>query len=881
MTGLWLRGLIRERPLRLWGASGGVMLTVAFLALLLSFIASGNANMTRRAAASVPVDWQVLLGQHTTPAQAEQAVRAATSVKTLLPVHYADVPSFSARTGGTVQTTGAGKVLGLPPGYRAAFPAEIRALIGSPDGVIISQQTAANLHAAVGDTINVGRYGAAPAKLKVVGVVDLPAADSLFQAVGAPKGLAPQAPPDNVLLLPSAQFQTLFAPQQLARPGTVRTQLHVRLATALPNDPGQAFALIGRLANNVEARLSGGAVVGNTLGVTLDGARESALYAQALFLFLGLPGALLAGGLTLSVAGASAAQRQAEAALLRVRGAGERLILSLGAAEALSVGVTGTLLGLSLFVLLTPLLSGGAAITSGGWLGWTLPVLAGLLLSLLAVLLPTLTALRASTVSAQRQSVRRVGTPLWQRLYLDVLLLLLSAAVFWRSAAGGYQLVLAPEGVAKASIQLEAFVAPLALWLGGTLLALRLLGWLLRSGRLSGLLRPFGGNLAGVITSALERQRPLLLRGAALVSLSAAFAVSTSLFNATYNDQARVDAVLTNGSDVTVSGNANSPAGTRLAALGALPGVSGSQPLIHRFAYVGADLQDIYGINAAHFTDVSRLADSYFKDITAASALAKLQASPNALFVSQETVNDYQLSLGDKLNLRLLNAVSHQYSVVPFTLAGVVREFPTAPKDSFLVGNAAYIAQMTGNALPEVALLKVSGDPASVVMGARQLVAKMPGVQVTDLATVRSRIASNLTAVNLAGLSRIELAFAALLLAASTGLVLALGLTERRRTFTVLNALGAKAGQLSAFLSGEALVVVGLGGLAGLGLGLGVAQTLTKLLQGVFDPPPEALVWPWAYLLALIFAAILSTGIALRWAQAASSRRVTEVLRAP
>ena len=877
MTGLWLRGLLRQRPLRLWGAAGGIMLTVAFLALLLGFIAAGNANMTRRAAASVPIDWQVLLGQTTTPAQAENAVRDATAVKTVLKVNYGDVAGFTARTGGTVQTTGAGKVLGLPPGYRAAFPAEIRPLIGSPDGVVISQQTAANLHAAVGESININRSGAGPVAVTVAGVVDLPQADSLFQAVGAPKGLAPQAPPDNVVLLPSAQFDRLFAPQRLSRPDTVKTQLHVRLATTLPNDPGRAFALVGALARNVEARLSGGAVVGDTLGVTLDGARENALYAQALFLFLGLPGAILAATLTLSVAWASASQRQSEAALLRVRGAGEHLIVKLGAAEALFVGVIGTALGLGLFALLSPFLTGGA---SGGWLAYALPVVAGLALALLAVLLPTYQAVRASTVAAQRQVVGRSGVPLWQRLYLDVILLAVAAAEFWRSAAGGYQLVLAPEGVTKASIQLEAFVAPLALWLGGTLLSLRLLGWLLDKGRLTGLLRPFGGNLSATVAAALERQRPLLLRGAALVSLASAFAVSTSIFNATYNDQARVDAVLTNGADVTVTGNASNPAGARLAALQQLPGVTASQPLMHRFAYVGADLQDIYGINAAQFTQVSRLANSYFKDFTALQALGKLKATPNAVFVSQETVNDYQLSLGDKLNLRLLNAKTHQYSVVPFTFVGVVREFPTAPKDSFLVANASYLAQMTGNPQAEVALLKINGDPQTVMNGARQLLSGVPGLQITDLAAVRGKIASGLTAVNLAGLSRLELAFAVLLLAASTGLVLALGLTERRRTFTVLSALGAKAAQLGAFLSGEALVVVGLGGVFGLALGLGVAQTLVKLLQGVFDPPPEGLLLPWLYLLTLLASAGLSTGLALRWAGAASRRKVTEVLRA-
>ncbi|WP_155300332.1 ABC transporter permease [Deinococcus kurensis] len=877
MIGPWIRGLLLRRPLRMWGSVTGVALTVLFLSLLLSFVLAGRANMTVRAIQSVPVDWQVLLGQTVSRTEAVQAIQAATPTKTILPVGYADVPGFTSRTGGTVQITGAGKVLGLPIGYAAAFPAELRPLVGAGTGVLLSQQTAANLHAGVGDRVQISRYGAPPVAVTVSGVVDLPQADSLFQAVGAPKGLAPQAPPDNVLLLSAAQWSALFTPQQTARPDTVRQQLHVRLNQILPGDPGRAFDQVNRLANNVEARLAGSAVVGNTLAARLDGARESALYAEALFLFLGLPGAILAAALTFNVAGASAAQRRQEAALLRVRGASERRILHLGGAEALTVALLGTALGALLAALTSPWLTGGTPVSL---LSLLPPALAGVALALSATLLPTWQAVRQSTVTAQRQSVPRTTTPLWQTLYLDVALLALAGLVFWRNAAGGYQLVLAPEGVAKASVQAEAFIAPVAFWLGGTLLALRLMDRLLRRAALRRLLRPISGHLAAVVAAALERQGSLLKRGSALVALAVSFAVSTAIFNATYNDQARVDAVLTNGADVTVTGGPNAPAGTQLAALRTLPGVTDAQPLMHRFAYVGADLQDIFGIDAAHFTDVSRLSNTYFKDMTVKEALATLLTTPNAVLVSQETVNDYNLALGDAIHLRLLNAQTHQYQVVPFTFVGVIREFPTAPKDSFLVANASYLAQRTGNPQAEVALLRVSGDPARVMQDAQHLTARLPGVQVTDLKSVRSTIASGLTAVNLAGLSRIELSFAVLMLSAATGLVFALGLAERRRTFTVLNALGATRSQLAAFLNGEALVVAGLGGLFGAIIGLGVAQTLIKLLQGVFDPPPEHMLLPWLYLLALVLAAGLSTALALSFAARASTRRVTEVLRA-
>ena len=82
----------------------------------------------------------------------------------------------------------------------------------------------------------------------------------------------------------------------------------------LPSDPGAAFIQVQEMAHNLEARITGSGVVGNNLAARLDGARKDALYAQVLFLFLGLPGAVLAILLTFSVA-AWGEQRSQRAAL--------------------------------------------------------------------------------------------------------------------------------------------------------------------------------------------------------------------------------------------------------------------------------------------------------------------------------------------------------------------------------------------------------------------------------------------------------------------------------------------------------------------------------------------------------------------------------------
>src|SRR6266851_7618876 len=182
----WLTGLLRHRAARLTGSVLGVAMTVALLGSLGVFFAASKAQMTRQALAGVVVDWQVQLAPGAAAASAGRVIAGAPGVVKSLPVGYASTTGLTATAGDTTQVTGPGKVLGLPPGYSAAFPGEIRYLVGARSGVLLAQQTAANLHASVGTVVAIGRKGLPPAKVVVRGIVDLPAADSMFQAVGTP-----------------------------------------------------------------------------------------------------------------------------------------------------------------------------------------------------------------------------------------------------------------------------------------------------------------------------------------------------------------------------------------------------------------------------------------------------------------------------------------------------------------------------------------------------------------------------------------------------------------------------------------------------------------------------------------------------------------------
>ncbi|MGW4568185.1 FtsX-like permease family protein [Streptomyces sp. NPDC004561] len=860
MITAWARGLARHRAGRLLAALAGIALAVALIAALGSFLTASKATMTQRALRSVAVDWQVQVQPAADPNTVLSLVRTTPGTRAALPIGFAHTTGFTARAQGSTQATGPGMALGLPDGYRNRFPDAIRTLSGSPAGVLLAQQTASNLHATPGDTIGIQLPGIGLRQVKVDGVVDLPQADSLFQTIGAPAQSQPTAPPDNVVLLPAAQFASL------TRGATgVTTQIHVARDNAgLPSDPAAAFTAVTGAAHNLEARSSGTALVGNNVGAALDAARQDALYAQILFLFLGVPGAVLAAALTAAVASAGGERRRQEQGLLRLRGLRPGQITALAGLEAALIGLAGGVTGLGIAALTGRLAFGAASFgaSAGTWAIWYgIAFVLGAAVATGAVLMPALRDLRTVTVADTRKEAgaRSTRNPWWMRYGLDLLLLVCSWLIFRASSGNQYALVLTPEGVPSISVSYWAFLGPALLWIGSALLLWRLTLLALTYGRpaLTRLARPLTATLAGTTAAVLARRRRPLARSVVLLALAVSFALSTAVFNATYKQQAEVDARLTNGADVTVTepSGAHIPPGA--AGTMKVSGVRHVEPLQHRFAYVGSDLQDLYGVRPGTIAQTTSLQDTYFAGGTTQQLMRKLAQRPDNLLVSVETVNDFQLSPGDTVNLRIQDARTKALRTIPFHYAGIAKEFPTAPKDSFFVANASYIAKATGSDAVGAFLLDTGGTHQ------KQIAARLrhqlgTAVTVTDLTQTRGTVGTSLTSVDLAGLTRIELAFAVLLAAGASGLVLALGLAERRRTFAIATVLGAKTGQLCGMVLTEALLLAA-GGLAGGALiGWALSEMLVKVLTGVFDPPPASLSVPGSYLVLTALAALIA-----------------------
>jgi putative ABC transport system permease protein len=418
-------------------------------------------------------------------------------------------------------------------------------------------------------------------------------------------------------------------------------------------------------------------------------------------------------------------------------------------------------------------------------------------------------------------------------------------------------------------------------WIGAGLLTYRIADLVLVRGRtpLARVLRPLAGELAPTVAATMRRQRRLLAGAVTLVALTAAFAASTAVFNSTYQQQAEADARLTNGADVTVTQSPGATVGPQGAArLALVPGVQSVEPLQHRFAYVGADLQDLYGVRPQTIGAAGKLQNGWFSGGTAAQLMHQLASRPDGVLVSAETVKDFQLQPGDLLRLRLQDGRTKQFRTIPFHYVGVAKEFPTAPRDSFFVANRDYVAKATGSNAVGAFLVQTDGtSPATVARRVRSVVG--PTAQVTDIVNQRQVVGSNLTAVELSGLTKVELGFALVLAAAATGLALGLGFQERRRTFAIASALGARSRQLGGFVWSESAFVTAGGLVLGAVIAVAISEMLVKVLTGVFDPPPDVLAVPWGYLVAVTALACGTVGLAGAVTLRALRRPAVEQLR--
>jgi putative ABC transport system permease protein len=841
--------------------------SVALLAAMLLFVGHSLTTMTATAVRSVPLDWQ---GPVTTQSEAVKLAAATArqpGIAAASPAATAPFAGASHNAPTGLVNSSNGSILAVPPGYPAHFHT-MRFLHGDlkPGQVVLDQQLAATLQAGVGDQIGItAAPHIAPQRFTVSGVALVTAPDVLFQPLNPLLGPAPAQPPAEIVVMPLQTFSTRMAPAYRGQPGGssslssvvpgaqtgIQWQVQAQVApSALTGSPAHATTQATQIKNRVERTLLGRVQFVDNLGDMLTNASGDALYAETLYIMLALPGALIALGLAYLAALGTVDRDRRDLSLLRARGATRRNLLTMAAFESVLIGGLAGVLGAVIGIGAYRWWFGGVSLSLSRALGVGAACLLLAIVGAAAARIGTSIEVMRTTINQGRRIAHRDRKPLWQRLWLDVLAIVVSGAIYWLTVSTGFSAVVNPDSNPTLSLSVYMFFAPALLWVGAALLLVRLrgrvLGWL--AGRAGG---TRSTTRSGLVLSSAARRGAAINRGLVLVGLLLAFGGNLGIFTATYDQQAMVDAQLTLGADVAVTappGAASS--GHLMDTVGSTPGVSSTTALDHAYAYVGPDLQDTFGINPGTFTDATTLRDSYFLGSSASQAIDALKHTPDGILVSKETITDYQLNVGDLLRLRVLDQATGRFHVAPFHVVGIVQEFPSAPKDSFMVTNLAYLERVTHGTGPNVVFAKTSAPPAAVAARIAPKVAPL-GATVSNIDSQVRATTSSITTVDLNGISHIEEAFAIVLAAAAIGLYVAVAVVERRHEFAAMAAVGATIRDIGAYLWSEAVIVLGASLLLAVVLGWMLSLMMVAMLQHVFDPPPDTMSVPWRFLLEL------------------------------
>ena len=866
----WLAArTLRRAPRRLVLAAVAVMFPVAVLGSTLLFIQQSVHTMTRVALEPLQVEMRALATSLSTDlGPVARDLQAATGIRRVERFASADVIVSSPDGRGRVTA----RLFAVDPSYlqshrwlsgasalggHALLNSALRAAprFGSPGSVRIDLP---------GDSKPLG------VRVPVGGTIDLRAATTWF-AIPAGEVQGDVAVVPRAVVIDYAVFQRSILPAlratftgstAVANPGLTdlppaSVELHLAVDhSAYPSDPGRAARWSAALQRVLERRAPGTIIVADNAAEPLAEASVDATNAKVLFLLLGIPGALVAGALGVAAAAALEEALGRENALLQLRGATDLQIARLAVLHDAVAWLVGSVIGLGLAVGAVSL-----AVGHPGWRGVPTGQLAvSLLLAAAAGLLTTAVRLvprlrrhARTPAEPRRQSTQSGWLPRWRRNRLDLLAITVGLLILAGNLlAGGLRQT--PIEAATLALSFYVLLAPIALWLGLTLLAVRgLLVWLARR-------------------TDPERPRPLTswpaaaLRwlgrrpartGAAVVlgSLAVAFGVQVAAFAATYTAAKQADTRAAFGSDLRLTPAPDyhggpPPLGSDLGAV---------TPIRLVPARAGSDRKTIMAVDLGTF-DQARTTPSV---LLRGGGLEALSADPAGVLVAPEIVDLFDLQVGDTLPVTVFPDDLDLAQKLDLHVAGVFRDFPPTEPVSELVMSTAGLPPVLPE--PDYYLARVTPGrtPAAVAQRLAHTAGPTPSFSVVTIADQASRTRRSLTTLSLGGLSRIETTAAALIAAVGIAVLGTFIVLERRREFAILRSVGADPSQLCASpaIEGSTAALTSLA--IGVPVGLGIGVVSVRVLGLFFALPPPLLTVPVGALLALALLVAVTSALCL------------------
>lgn len=781
---------------------------------------------------------------------------------------FASLPPGSLRAGHATVNRPI-RVFGFDRAY-ADHHRSVRLAAGSfrSDSALLSAEAAGALGVKPGGEVRVTLPGGARSvKLPVSGIVDLSRAKALFNSRKGMKLEDFLYTADSIVVSPKT-FRKLVVPAfraasaargnalKVKSPPTLEVDMLVR-RSPLNSDPATALKQTEAIAKAIRKLAPQQDYLLDNVSNTLQVAKADAAVAKRMFLFLGLPGLLLAAFLAAYAGSILASTQRREQANLRLRGAHRGHLMRILTYRTVALAGVGSLVGaLAGFVSAIAVLGPSALFEAAPAelaISTLVAIGSGMLATGLALYLPGRRAL-GREVSAERRELAIERQPAWRRLRLDYVAVAAAAiaiAIALRTAAFD-----APAGSVSigeaTSLPSHLLLLPLTAWFAGTLLSVRCFEAV--ATRLPVPAPPrFGPIVRGILSRSLGRRSRALATGIVGVGLVVAFGMAIALFAATYDSAKAADSEFTVGSNLRVtpsplSRRAHPPAfaaDLRVAGISrTTPVVSGLENAFMRSDF-NSDVKNLAAIDPASFSKTAALSDAFFPGSSAAKAMAALEATPRAILVDAQSAAELKLTPGDSAEVLLASGTKHQ-RLRKMTVAGTFHRFPGFPEKLHIVANLGYYQAETGLREVDFFLGRTTDQSSAGLTSATSALAAGPAARdrldVDSTETTFNKDQSSLTALNVRGLVDLNSVYTLLISAAVIAIVVFGLMLARRREYVTLRAQGMPSGRLQALVLGEA-AFVGLSGLAaGALVGAGTGALLVHILQPLFILAPVTTV---------------------------------------
>ncbi len=751
---------------------------------------------------------------------------------------------------------GAAKVFGFDDGY--ADPDETIVIVDgtlTADGAVLSAEAAARLGVARGDVVTVRLPDGSSIERPITGTADLSRSRSLFSSRRGGDLETFIYTPYAVILSP-ADFAASVLPayERAAADGSGRLknpvlrEIDVTVERELLDaDPASALVQTRRIAADVTAVADHQDFVLDNITNTLSVAAADAAVAKRLFVFLGVPGGLLAAMLAAYAGNVLAEAQRREQATLRIRGAGRSHLVRMLTARTALLTATGSLLGMSVGYLMAAAILGRDALERASAASLAASALIGSSSGFAATGLALYLTGRRSIDREINEDRAQLTTrrPLWLRTRLDLVgLVVVIGGTWWAVRANAFEG--APGSVyfgRSVELNLALLVLPVTVWITGSLVAARVIGSTLHRTRPASSAR-LGRAAPALFRRSIGRRPWAISNGAVVAALVVGLATSLAVFTASY-DAAKVDdARYATGADIKIT---PSPTAGRTysagdASLFLTPSVTRSAPVVYGLSNVilrsarTSDPANLAALDPDGYAEVAPVDAAVARDIRA------LRAEPDAVLVSRDMAEFLKARPGDTLHLLLARATPDQVEV-DLTIAGLYERLPGFPDGADAVMSLDRHTAAVPGKVPDFFLATAGGETRADLQRAVEELRSGPGasghLQIDTRATTLDRDQSSLAALNIAGLVALDSSFA-LAMACVTIAIFVFGLLlQRRREYVTLRAQGLPPRAVGGLITAEAATVAAAGTLAGLAVGAAMGYYFVAVLRPLFVLDPN------------------------------------------